>query len=245
MNLETENKELNLLTPLINIVNSILSLNQQKLFKNSNDSEENRSNNILHSFNDDIKYCFKVLILDESTFKFISPLLKQSSLKKNNICLTTKLNCPKDIMNDVMAIYLVSPTSINFNLIINDMQLNIYQNYSINFIEKPDDNLLEEFLTNIIKLDKYKKIYNFHVFPIKYSLIHPKIIDFCSLDNKIVKPYSLFNLNLNNKETENYYDFISNVLFNCLFCIKISPLIKYRKGSSSEIIVNKIQNKFI
>ena len=247
MNLETENKdkELNLLTPLINIVNSILSLNQQKLFKSSNDSEENRENNILRSFNDDIKYCFKVLILDESTFKFISPLLKQSALKKNNICLTTKLNCPKDIMNDVMAIYLVTPTSINFNLIINDMQLNIYQNYSINFIEKPDDNLLEEFLTNIIKLDKYKNIYNLHVFPIKYSLIHPKIIDFCSLDNKIIKPYSLFNLNLNNKETEHYYELISNMLFNCLFCLKISPLIKYRKGSYSELIVNKIQNKFI
>ena len=64
MNIETENKELNLLNPLINIVNSILSLNLQHLFKNSNDSEENREQNILHSFNDDIKYCFKVLILD-------------------------------------------------------------------------------------------------------------------------------------------------------------------------------------
>ena len=245
MNVEPDNKELNLLTPLITIINSILSLNQKKLFKNNDDPEENRRNTILQSFSDDIKYCFKVLILDESTFKFISPLLKQSSLKKNNICLTTKLNCQKDIMNDVMAIYLVTPTSVNFNYILNDMQLNIYQNYSINFIEKPDDNLLEEFLTNIIKLDKYKNIYNLHVFPIKYSLIHPKIIDFCSLDNKILKPYSLFNLNLNNKETEHYYELISNMLFNCLFCMRISPLVKYRKGSYSELIVNKIQNKFI
>ena len=248
MNLELENnKELNLLTPLMNIINSILSLQQHKIFKNSNSSNtnENPSNNILLSFNDDIKYCFKVLILDDATFKFLSPLLKQSSLKKNNICLTSKLNCQKDIMNDVMAIYLITPTPINFKLILDDMKLNIYQNYSINFIEKPDDNLIEEFLTNIIKLDKYKKIYNLHVFPIKYSLIHPKIIDFCSLDNKIVKPYSLFNLNLNNKETENYYDLISNMLFNCLFCMKISPLIKCRRGSFSELIVNKIQNKFI
>ena len=245
MNVEPDNKELNLLTPLITIINSILSLNQKKLFKNNDDPEENRRNTILQSFSDDIKYCFKVLILDESTFKFISPLLKQSSLKKNNICLTTKLNCQKDIMNDVMAIYLVTPTSINFNYILNDMQLNIYQNYSINFREKPDDNLLEDFLKNIIKLDKYKNIYNLHVFPIKYSLIHPKIIDFCSLDNKILKPYSLFNLNLNNKETEHYYELISNMLFNCLFCMRISPLVKYRKGSYSELIVNKIQNKFI
>ena len=247
MNFDSEyNKELNLLTPLVNIINSILSLNQQKLFKNSNNSSEgNQSNNILLSFNNDIKFCFKVLILDEPTFKFVSPLLKQSTLKRNNICLTTKLNYQKDIMNDVMAIYLVTPSPTNFNLILNDMKLNIYQNYSINLIEKPDDNILEEFLTNIIKLDKYKKIYNLHVFPIKYSLIHPKIIDFCSLDNKIIKPYSLFTLNLNNKETENYYDLISNMLFNCLFCMKVSPLIKFRKGSFCQLIANKIQNKFI
>ena len=248
MNLEEEekNKDLNFLTPLVKVINSILSLKQQNIFKKNNNSNDNQSNNnnVLLSINDDINFCFKVLILDDSTFKFISPLLKQSSLKKNNICLTTKLNCQKDKMDNVMAIYLITPTPINFKLIIDDLKSNVYQNYSINFVEKPDDNLLEEFLANIIKLDKYKKIFNLHVFPIKYSLIHPKIIDFCSLDNKITKPYTLFNLNLNNKETENYYDLISNMLFNCLFCMKISPLVKYRKGSYCELIVNKIQNKF-
>ena len=248
MNLEEEenNKKLNLLTPLINILNSILSLKQENIFKKGNNSSnDNLSNyNILESFNDDIKYCFKVLILDDCTFKFISPLLKQSSLKRNNICLTSKLNCQKDKMDDVMAIYLITPTSSNFELLLNDMKSNIYQNYSINFVEKPDDNLIVDFLSKIIEIGKYKKIYNLHVFPIKYSLIHPKVIDFCSLDNKIVKPYSLFNLNQNNKVKENYYDLISNMLFNCLFCMKISPLIKYRKGSFCELIVNKIQNKF-
>ena len=111
-----------------------------------------------------------------------------------------------------MSIYLVTPTSENFRLILNDMKNNIYKNYSINFIEKPDDNLLEEFLTDIIKLDIYKNIYNLHVLPIKYSLIHPKIIDFCSLDTKIVKPYTLFNQNLNDKITESYYDLIANIV---------------------------------
>ena len=239
------NKELNLLTPLVNIINSILSLNQNNVFKNLNKSSEENTDNIFFKFNDDINFCFKVLILDEPTYKFITPLIKQSSLKKNNICLITKLNCEKDIMNDVMAIYLVTPSKANFDLILNDMKLNIYQNYSINFIEKTDDNLLEEFLANIIKLDQCKKIYNLNVFPIKYSLIHPKIADFCSLDNRIKNPYSLVSDNLNNKEMDNYSDLISNMLFNCLFCMKVSPLVKCRKGSFSEIIVNKIQTKFI
>ena len=242
MNLDSETtKELNLLSPLMKIINSVLSLNQQKIFKSKNFSVEPN----LFSSNSDINFCFKVLILDNSTFQFLSPLLKQATLKKYNICLTTKIDLQKDVMHNVMAIYLVMPSSDNFKLILNDMKNNIYKNYSINFIEKPDDNLFEQFLSNIIKLDIYKKIYNLHVLPIKYSLIHPKIVDFCSSDSKITKPYSLFNLNLNNNATKDYYDLIANMLFNALFCMRISPLIKYRSGSYSELIVDKIQNKFI
>ena len=242
MNLDSETtKEINLLSPLMDMINSVLSLNYNKIFKSKNFSEEPS----IFSKESDINFCFKVLILDNSTFKFLSPLLKQANLKKNNICLVTKLEAQKDIMHSVMAIYLVTPIPSNFSLILKDMKDNIYQNYSINFIEKPDDNLLEEFLTNIIKLDIYQKIYNLHVLPIKYSIIHPKILDFCSSDSKIVKPYSLFNLNLNDKNTENYYYLISNMLFNALFCMKMSPLVKYRSGSFSNKIATKIENKFV
>ena len=242
MNLDSETtKEINLLSPLMDMINSVLSLNYNKTLKSKNFSEEPS----IFSQESDINFCFKVLILDNSTFKFLSPLLKQSNLKKNNICLITKLDAQKDVMPSIMSIYLVTPSPTNFSLILKDMKNNIYQNYSINFIEKPDDNLLEEFLTNIIKLDIYQKIYNLHVLPIKYSLIHPKILDFCSSDSKIVKPYSIFNLNLNDKTTENYYYLISNMLFNALFCMKISPLVKYRSGSFSNKIATKIENKFI
>ena len=242
MNLDRETtKELNLLSPLMNIINSVLSLNHHKIFRSQNFSEELK----LFSSDSDINFCFKVLVLDNSTFKFLSPILKQSTLKKYNICLITNINDNKDKMHNMVSIYLVTPSSENFALILKDMKDDIYQNYSINFIEKPDDNLLEQFLSNIIKLDIYKKIYNLHVLPIKYSLIHPKVLDFCSLDTKIQKPYSLFNQNLDDKTTENYYDLISNMLFNALFCMRISPLIKYRNGSYSKLIAEKIQNKFI
>ena len=54
MNEESENnKEMNLLTPLINIINSILSLNQQNVFKNNE-----KNNNVFLSFGDDIKYFY-------------------------------------------------------------------------------------------------------------------------------------------------------------------------------------------
>ena len=64
------------------------------------------------------------------------------------------------------------------------------------------------------------------------------------MDSQISNPYSLIYFNNNNKDLEQYYDLVANMLFNCLFCMKVSPLVKYRKGSFSELIVNKIQNKF-
>ncbi len=240
MNTRMKNRELNPLTPIVNILNRIVTLNQQRARFLTN-----IHNNSISSFTDDLNYCFKVLILDDSSYNFITSLLKQSVLTKNNICLTLKINEEKSKMPDVMAIYLVSPLVENFKQIVNDMKNNIYQNYSINFIEKPDDTLFEEFLTNIIKLDKYKQVFNIHVYPCKYSVIHPKVIDFCSLDDTIKKPYKLYNLGFGSIETENYYDLISNMIFNCLFSMKVSPLIKFRKGSSCEILINKIQNKFI
>ena len=246
MSLETEKaKEINLCSPMINILNSVLSLKFNEIFKSNNSSEDNLIDMNIFSEESDINFCFKVLILDDITFNFLSPLLKQATLKKNNICLTTKIKAKKDIMHNVMSIYLVTPIQENFKYILDDMKNNIYENYSINFIEKPNDGLLEEFLTNIIKLDIYNKVYNLHVLPIKFSLIHPKIFDFCTSDKNIIKPYSLFNLNLQNRETETYYELISNMLFNALFCMKMSPLIKYRRGSFSELIVSKIQKKFI
>ena len=155
MNLDSEIiKDLNFRSPLMKIINSILSLNFNNIFKSQNFSEAPR----LFVSNSDIDYCFKVLVLDDSTFKFLSPLLKKATLTKYNICLITNLNEEKDVMNNMMAIYIVMPSSNNFSAILKDMKDNIYQNYSINFIEKPDDNLLEQFLSNIIKLDIYKNI---------------------------------------------------------------------------------------
>ena len=246
MNIDTEKtKELNLCSPIVNMINAVLSLKFNKIFKSNNSSEDNFIDMNIFSDESDINFCFKVLILDEITFNFLSPLLKQATLKKNNICLTTKLKAKKDKMHNVMSIYLVTPSQENFKYILDDMKNKIYENYSLNFIEKPNDDILEEFLTNIIKLDIYNKVYNLNVLPIKFSLIHPKVFDFCTSDIKIKKPYSLINENIQNNETKTYYDLISNMLFNILFCMKICPLIKYSKGSFNDLIFSQIQKKFI
>ena len=62
MNLESETtKELNMLTPLMDIINSVLSLNNQQIFKSKNFSEETN----LFTSESDINFFFKVLIFDD------------------------------------------------------------------------------------------------------------------------------------------------------------------------------------
>ena len=146
-----------------NILEKIFSLNQTD-YVNENNSEE-------------INQCFKVLILDQLSCKFLSPIIKQNSLTKHKICLTVNLSDQKQKIKNVMGLYIIYPSKDNLNIISNDIKNQIYQNYSINFIEKPNENLFQDFLTNIIQSDSINKIYNIGIFPISIYIYHSHIFD--------------------------------------------------------------------
>ena len=209
-----------------NILEKIFSLNQTD-YVNENNNEE-------------INQCFKVLILDQLSCKFLSPIIKQNSLTKHKICLTVNLSDQKQKIKNVMGLYIIYPSKDNLNIISNDIKNQIYQNYSINFIEKPNENLFQDFLTNIIQSDSINKIYNIGIFPISIYIYHSHIFD-----SYFNKSYFFLNKpNLNEEDSNEYYNKISNSLFSCIFSFKESPKIYYRKDSISETIINKIQNRF-
>ena len=208
------------------ILEKIFSLNQTDYIND---------NNI-----EDINQCFKVLILDQISCKFVSSIIKQNTLTKNKICLTVNLSDQKQKINNVMGLYIIYPSKDNLNIILNDIKNQIYQNYSINLIEKPNENLFQDFLTNIIQSDSINKIYNIGVFPISIYIYHSHIFD-----SDFNKSYFLLNKpNLNEDDSNEYFNKISNSLFSCIFSFKESPKIYYRKDSISETIINKIQNRF-
>ena len=128
------------------ILDKILSLNQ--------------TNNINENNREEINQCFKILILDEISCKLLSPILKQYSLTKHLICLTTNLTDKKEKIDNVMGLYIIYPSKENFSIISNDIQNKTYQNYSLNFIEKPNENLFQDFLTTLIQSDSINLIYN-------------------------------------------------------------------------------------
>ena len=107
-----------------------------------------------YEINEDLKYCFKVLIYDDKVFNILYPLLKVFFLREYNIALTLNIKDQRDKISDIMAIYIVSNTEENLNIIYNDMTNKIFDNFSINFISYDTSNSID---TNRIQ-NFYQKI---------------------------------------------------------------------------------------
>ena len=99
----------------MNLIDKILEI-LKKIFILIDDSNE-------YEINEDLKYCFKVLIYDDKVFNILYPLLKVFFLREYNIALTLNIKDQRDKIPDIMAIYIVSNTEENLNIIYQFIQL--------------------------------------------------------------------------------------------------------------------------
>lgn len=215
---------------MTNIINSIYNVldNIFKLKQNNNVSDDN------------LKNCFKILVLDEKTANFLNPLIKQNDLDQNKIVLTLNINQSKKKLDDIMAIYICLPTKQNFEIILKDLENNIYENFSFNFIEDGNENEFNDFLSNILKFN-VNKIFNLNIFPINLQIFHKNVFDI----NFNQSFYFLNSTKSNEEKISNYFNLISNKLLNLCFILKINPIIKYQKKNNFfSQIISKFYNKF-
>ena len=198
-----------------------------------------------YSDDEELKYCFKILLFDDKVFNILAPLLKIYYLREYNISLTLNIKDAREKMSDIMAIYIISLTKENLDYIYEDMQKQYFDNFYINFIvyDISDNNnktILEDFYSKISKLENNSSIYKISIMPIDVCLYHPKIF---SLNLK--KPYLLLNSpNISDDIYQNYLSKISTGLFSALFLMKTYPVVKYHKGFFGDDIIKKIQNEF-
>ena len=214
---------------MTNIINSIYNIldNIFKLKQNNIVSDEN------------LKNCFKILVLDENAANFLNPLIKQNDLEQNKIVLTLNINQIREKLEDIMAIYICLPTKQNFDIILKDLENNIYENYSFNFIENVNENEFNDFLSNILKFN-VDKIFNLNVFPINLQIFHKNVFDI-----NYNQPFYFLNIKSNEEKITNYFNLISNKLLNLCFILKINPIIKYQKKNNYFTqIISKFHNKF-
>ena len=198
-----------------------------------------------YSDDEELKYCFKILLYDDKVFNILCPLLKIYYLREQNISLTLNIKDNREKMTDIMAIYILSLTKENLDYIYEDIRNQIFDNFYINFIayDTSDNNnkkILEDFYSKIANLENNLSIYKISIIPIDVCLYHPKIF---SLNLK--KPYLLLNSpNISDDVYQNYLSKISIGLFSALFLMKTYPIVKYHKGFFGDDIIKKIQNEF-
>lgn len=87
-----------------------------------------------YSDDEELKYCFKILLYDDKVFNILCPLLKIYYLREQNISLTLNIKDNREKMTDIMAIYILSLTKENLDYIYEDIRNQIFDNFYINFI---------------------------------------------------------------------------------------------------------------
>jgi len=198
-----------------------------------------------YSDDEELKFCFKILLFDDKVFNILSPLLKIYYLREHNISLTLNIKDNREKMSDIMAIYIISLTKENLDYIYQDINNQIFDNFYINFIayDTSDNgykNILDEFYNKIANLENNSSIYKISIIPIDICLYHPKIFSL-----NIKKPYLLLNSpNISDNVYQNYLSKISIGLFSTLYLMKTYPVVKYHKGFFGDDIIKKIQNEF-
>ena len=198
-----------------------------------------------YSDDEELKFCFKILLFDDKVFNILSPLLKIYYLREFNISLTLNIKDNREKVSDIMAIYIISLTKDNLEYIYEDIKNQTFDNFYINFIsydtsDNSYKNMLDDFYAKIASLENNSSIYKISIIPIDICLYHPKIF---SLNLK--KPYLLLNSpNISDNIYQNYLSKISIGLFSALFLMKTYPVVKYHKGFFGDDIIKKIQNEF-
>ena len=98
-NLEKNDTSINLVTNMNLILQDIFSLKDD------------------YSDEEELKFCFKILLFDDEAFNILSPLLKIYYLRDYNISMTLNIKDAREKISDIMAIYIVSLTKENLDYI--------------------------------------------------------------------------------------------------------------------------------
>ncbi len=146
----------------------------------------------------------------------------------------------REKISDIMAIYIVAPTEENMRILKNDVSRLNFDNFYINFIEKAEDNVFQNFFSDLLSTENYHRIYKITVHPISFFSFHSKVFSV-----NINNPYKLLNsANVKDEDVSKYFCQTAKGLYNVLFTLKTIPLVKYRSGWFGQAIVEKMQEMF-
>lgn len=201
-------------------------------------NEKNVDSNLEETFNDQ-ELQWKVLVLDVKSTAIISSVLRVNDLLKAGVTVHSLIQQRRAPLPDVPAVYFVSPTEENVNLIVEDLKEDKYSEFYVNFTSTLSRELLEDFAKRVSftgKSDKIKQVFDQYL---DFIVTEPELFS-------LELPGSYLSLN-NPSSTEetitHLCDQIADGLMNALMTTSSIPIIRAPTGGPAEIVAEKLGAK--
>ena len=204
------------------------------LFLNKNTEYQN----LVDTFSDQ-EILWKVLVLDKKSTEIISSILRVNDLLKAGITVHTLIKQDRAPLPDVPAVYFITPTEENIDLIVKDIKEEKYSEYYINFTSTLRRDLLEKLAQEVALIGQAAKIKQVFDQYLDFVVTEPELFSL-QIDNT----YSQFNSRTATEESINMLcDKIADGLFNTVMTTNSIPIIRAPTGGPAEMVAEKLGNK--
>jgi hypothetical protein len=180
---------------------------------------------------------WKVLVFDSHGRDIISSVLRVNDLFKNGVTVHMLISAERYPIPDVPAIYFVTPTAENIQIIAKDLANGLYESTYLNFTSPISRDLLEDLANRTMHTSSkitqvYDQYLNFIVSePNIYSLGMPRVYS------------KLNNPKISEDEIQALVHDIVNGLFSVVLTSGSIPIIRSTRGNAAEMVAQKLDEK--
>lgn len=187
---------------------------------------------------------WKVLILDKAGQDIISPLLPVKQLRDLGVTLHLLLGARREPLTDVPAVYFVSPTEENIDLMSEDLKKAMYDSFYCNFISPIPRPRLESLASAAVHGGAISQV----------QKVVDQYLNFISLeddlfvlrrynDNSAISYYSMNRPGILDDVMNAMVDSIADGLFAVCATMGIVPIIRCPKGNAAEFVAKRLDQK--
>ncbi|KAF1762191.1 hypothetical protein GCK72_010453 [Caenorhabditis remanei] len=187
---------------------------------------------------------WKILILDKTGQDIISPLLPVKQLRDLGVTLHLMLGNRREPLTDVPAVYFVSPTDENIDLMSEDLKKAMYDSFFCNFISPLARPRLESLASAAVHGGAVSQV----------QKVVDQYLNFISLEddlfvlrryneNSLFSYYSMNSPGTSDVAVNSMLESIADGLFAVCATMGIVPIIRCPKGNAAEMVAKKLDQK--
>ncbi|PIC42563.1 hypothetical protein B9Z55_009599 [Caenorhabditis nigoni] len=187
---------------------------------------------------------WKILVLDKAAQDIISPLLPVKQLRDLGVTLHLLLGARREPLTDVPAVYFVSPTDENIDLMSEDLKKAMYDSFYCNFISPLARPRLESLASAAVHGGAVAQV----------QKVVDQYLNFISLEDDLFvlrrynenSTFSYFSMNspgTSEVVVNAMLDSVADGLFAVCATMGIVPIIRCPKGNAAEMVAKRLDQK--